>query len=231
MAGWGGSVSIQPGTEEQTTRCTAHSTWSRGTRGRTRLCPPARHPKHTCQMKSPLSGGGGGPTSFPELCPHRREAHEWARQATSPPHQEEAEILSTPGKSVVLCGWLLSLTEGTQPGQPRASPPGRSFKRIPTEHLLCARTPDGQVVKEAQGNHGRSHLESPSCKSPSGWPEAEGQGPGPLLVHSLLQRPLFQIRLMAPGSCASSGHRGFIPVNRKEESSSLTVLLALHWPN
>lgn len=114
---------------------------------------------------------------------------------------------------------------------PCASPPGRSFKRIPTEHLLCARTPDGQVVKEAQGNHGRSHLESPSCKSPSGWPEAQGQGPGPLLVLSLLQRPLFQIRLMAPGSCASSGHRGFIPVNRKEESSSLTVLLALRWPN
>lgn len=76
-----------------------------------------------------------------------------------------------------------------------------------------------------------SHLESPSYKSPSGWPEVEGQGPGPLLVHSLLQRPLFQIRLMAPGSCASSSHLGFIPVNRKEESRSPTILLELHWPN
>lgn len=90
---------------------------------------------------------------------------------------------------------------------------------------------DGQVVKEAQGNHGRSHLESPSCKSPSGWPGADGQGLGPLLVHSLLQRPLFQICLMAPGSYASSCHRGFIPVNKKEESRSLPVLLALHWQN
>nr|KAF6269147.1 transmembrane protein 141 [Myotis myotis] len=33
------------------------------------------------------------------------------------------------------------------------------------------------------------------------------------------------------GTAASSGHLGFIPVNRKEESSSLTVLLALHWQN
>lgn len=79
---------------------------------------PTRPASQTRQMKSPLSGGGGGPTSFPELCPHRREAHEWARRATSPPHQEEAEILSTLGKSMVLCGWLPSLAEGTQPGQP-----------------------------------------------------------------------------------------------------------------
>lgn len=71
--------------------------------------------------------------------------------------------------------------------------------------------------------------ESPSRKSPSGWPGADGQGRAPL-VHSLLQWPLFQIRLLAPGSCASSSHLGFVPINRKEESSSLAVLLALRRP-
>lgn len=138
---------------------------------------------------------------------------------------------------MVLCGWLPVTLKAHSTGphcssqvSPCASPSGPSFKRISTEHLLCTRTLGGQAMKAAQGNHGISHLESPSCKSPSGWPGADRQGPGPLLVHSLLQWPLFQIRLMTPDSCASSSHHGFIPVSGKEESSLLTILLTLHWP-
>lgn len=180
-----------------------HTTWHRGAdhkvhsqqhlvpgdEGQDMAMPTHLSPKHVSGEVTALQGRREAELASRNSDP--TEGKLTRGQGQPPPHpnrkgQRFCQLRASPWSLAV--GFPVTLkAHGTGPHcssqvSPCASPPGPSFKRMSAEHLLCARTLGGQAMKAAQGNHGVSHLESPSCKSPGGWLGADGQL-RPLLVH------------------------------------------------